>query len=79
MQMKRLIIFCTIVAFILITANLSQAAIVNVPSTYPTIKSAIDAAVDGDEIVLADGTYTGNSNRNACPQKLVQFYWEEHA
>ena len=41
----------------------------NVPSTYPTIKSAIDAAVDGDEIVLADGNYTGNSNRNACPPK----------
>jgi len=31
---------------------------------YPTIQAAINAAVDGDEIVCEDGTYTGYSNNN---------------
>jgi len=35
-----------------------------VPSEYPTIQGAIDVAVDGDIIILADGTYTGAGNRD---------------
>ena len=66
--MKRLIIFYTIVAFILITTNLSQAAILNVPSTYPTIQSAIDVAVNGDEVVVADEATNG--------QELLQKVWK---
>ena len=31
---------------------------------FPTIQSALDAAVDGDEILLASGTFTGPDNRN---------------
>jgi len=31
---------------------------------YPTIQAAIDAVSDGDEIVLAPGTYTGQGNRD---------------
>lgn len=31
---------------------------------YATIQEAIDAAVDGDEVVLEPGTYAGESNRN---------------
>ncbi|GBC59573.1 hypothetical protein DENIS_0512 [Desulfonema ishimotonii] len=35
-----------------------------VPSEYASLQAAIDAASDGDMISVADGTYTGEGNRN---------------
>ena len=35
-----------------------------VPRDQRTIQAAIDASVDGDTIVVADGTYTGAGNKN---------------
>jgi len=35
-----------------------------VPSGYATIQSAIDAAYDGDIIIISPGTYTGKGNRD---------------
>jgi predicted outer membrane repeat protein len=34
------------------------------PADYSTIQDAIDAAVDGDTVVVADGIYTGQGNKN---------------
>jgi hypothetical protein len=36
----------------------------HVPKDYPTIQDAIDAAVHGDMIWVADGTHTGQGNRD---------------
>lgn len=40
-----------------VLAGTASAEELHVPSQYPTIQSAIDAAVDGDEIIIAAGIY----------------------
>ncbi|MFO0826747.1 MAG: right-handed parallel beta-helix repeat-containing protein [Phycisphaerales bacterium] len=41
----------------------ASANVILVPSQQPTLKAAITAANSGDEIIVADGTYTGSDNR----------------
>lgn len=45
-----------------VTASRTQG--LQVPSGYATIQDAIDDAVDGDTIWVADGTYSGAGNRD---------------
>ena len=49
---------------LILSASPVHAGTRHVPSSYTTIQVAIDAAVDGDIILVADGTYTGSGNRN---------------
>jgi hypothetical protein len=61
--MKRQILISLLI--LLAAGGFSTAATLNVPTgSYPTIQAAIDAANDGDEIVVADGSYTGVGNRD---------------
>jgi len=41
-----------------------QSATLRVPADYSTIQAAIDAASDGDIVLIADDTYTGDGNRD---------------
>jgi predicted outer membrane repeat protein len=52
------------VAVLILVATMAPAATLNVPAQYPTIQAAINAAATGDEIVVADGLYTGTGNRD---------------
>ena len=60
-----------IVVVVVAASAVSQAAQLHVPANYPTIQAAIAAAVDGDEVVLAAGTYTGAGNRDVSLDKAV--------
>ncbi len=42
----------------------AQAIERHVPGDYPTIQAAIDACVDGDQVVIEPNTYTGPGNRH---------------
>jgi len=58
--MKKLTILLTV----LILYMPAAAATLYVTMPYPTIQSAIDASVNGDTIIIADGIYTGDGNHD---------------
>ena len=46
---------------ILISAfTILSASIINIPSDYSTIQEGINASIDGDTVLVAQGTYVEN-------------------
>ena len=60
--MKKTILLNLVV--LLVTAASGPAGTRLVPDEYATIQDAIDAAVDGDVVIVAPATYTGDGNRD---------------
>ena len=46
----------------LVVCGLATAAELHVPADYTTIQAAVDVASNGDEILVAPGTYTGTGD-----------------
>ncbi|MBE77467.1 MAG: hypothetical protein CMG41_07000, partial [Candidatus Marinimicrobia bacterium] len=67
-------ILVSIASFLIIT-NTVFATTINIPADYPTIQQGIDAAVDGDIVEIAQGTYYENLtiNKEITLQSSVDF------
>ena len=53
-----------IILCLCLSVRLGYGATIRVPFDQPTIQAGIDAAVNGDIVVVSDGTYTGVGNVN---------------
>ena len=52
------------IVFLMILVGFAPATTRRIPDEYSTIQDAINASVDGDVVIVAPGTYTGDGNRD---------------
>lgn len=63
--MQRLLLFSLILTlFTLLYPTQSFSKVIHIPGDSLTIQAGINGAADGDTVLVADGTYTGQGNRD---------------
>ncbi len=62
--MRKFVGFVGIFGILLGMVKIAEARDIYVPGNYATIQAAISAAITGDTIRVANGTYTGTGNKN---------------
>jgi hypothetical protein len=55
---------CIFALSLILCSSIAFGATIRVPADHQTIQAAIDAASDGDMVLVADGTYKGEGNKN---------------
>ncbi|MBC8229281.1 carboxypeptidase regulatory-like domain-containing protein [bacterium] len=80
--MNKIFISITICLMLTFLASISYADIIHVPGDFDTIQEGIDAANDGDIVMVHNGTWTGEGNKNLLldnPDRMITVISENGA